>query len=133
MELPTIDHEARRASYRRLRDDLLEIRARIADVTATADSPDGLISATVAGRGELTELHLDPRLFRSPDSKALAASILDTIRDAVDDSREQITEITREYLPPGAPGRNVPRPPAGGRARPSVGGGESRGNGRRIQ
>ncbi|MCF6421164.1 YbaB/EbfC family nucleoid-associated protein [Amycolatopsis tucumanensis] len=133
MELPSIDHEARRAGYRRLRDDLLEIRSRVADVTATAESPDGLISATVAGRGELTGLRIDPRLYRSPDSTALAASILDTIRDAVDDSREQIAEITREYLPAGAAGRNVPRPSSGGRARLSVGGGESRGNGRRIQ
>ncbi|QUH03938.1 YbaB/EbfC family nucleoid-associated protein [Saccharopolyspora erythraea] len=96
---PTIDAARRRADYERLRDDLLDIRTRIADIEATADSPDGLVSATVVGRGELSELYLDPRIYRTKDSKALASSIVDTIKDAVEQSREQLFEITRQYLP----------------------------------
>lgn len=99
---PRIDVAGRRAGYERLRDDLLEIRTRIADIEVTADSADGLISATVVGRGELSELYLDPRIYRTPDSKALADSIVDTVKDAVEQSRERLFEITRQYLPPGA-------------------------------
>ncbi|AXB43230.1 YbaB/EbfC family nucleoid-associated protein [Amycolatopsis albispora] len=102
MAQPMFDAAARKAGYERLRDDLLEIRDKIAEIEATADSPDGLVSATVAGRGELSEMHLDPRIYRSPDSKALAQSIVDTIRDAVAQSQEQLFEITRQYLPPAA-------------------------------
>ncbi|MEU6642741.1 YbaB/EbfC family nucleoid-associated protein [Saccharomonospora sp. NPDC046836] len=102
MRRPMIDAAARKAGYEKLRDDLLEIRTRIADIEATADSPDGLISATVVGRGELAELYLDPRIYRATDSKALAESIVDTIKDAVARSREDLFEITREYLPPNA-------------------------------
>ncbi len=97
-----IDPAARKAGYQRLHSDLREIRTRIADIEATADSPDGLISATVVGRGELSDLYLDPRIYRSADSKALAESIVDTIKDAVAQSREQLFEITRQYLPPDA-------------------------------
>jgi DNA-binding protein YbaB len=102
MARPMIDPARRRADYERLRDDLLEVKARIADIEATADSPDGLVSATVVGRGELSELYLDPRIYRTTDSKALARSIVDTIRDAVGQTREQLFEITRRYLPPDA-------------------------------
>ncbi|MBN6040394.1 YbaB/EbfC family nucleoid-associated protein [Amycolatopsis sp. 195334CR] len=98
MARPTIDLAARRRDYARLHD----ISRRIADIEATADSSDGLVSATVVGRGELSELHLDPRLYRTMDSTALAASIVDTIKDAVEQSRRQLFEITRDYLPPGA-------------------------------
>ncbi|SFB35795.1 Conserved DNA-binding protein YbaB [Amycolatopsis marina] len=99
MERPNIDAAARKASYESLRDDLLNIRSRIADITATADSPNGLISATVVGRGELRELYLDPRIYRTADSKALAEAIVDTVHEAVEMSREQLFAITRQFLP----------------------------------
>lgn len=88
--------------HARLRAELLETRTRIAAIEVTADSPDGLVSVTVAGRGELRELHLDPRIYRAADPKALGASIVDTVRDAVGQSRRQLFEIVRRYLPPGA-------------------------------
>ncbi|WP_235999407.1 YbaB/EbfC family nucleoid-associated protein [Qaidamihabitans albus] len=97
-----IDAATPRAGYEELRDDLLEIRARIADIEVTADSPDGLISATVVGRGELSDLYLDPRIYRTKDSKALAKAIVDTISDAVAQSHDELFEITRHYLPPTA-------------------------------
>ncbi|EHR61075.1 YbaB/EbfC family nucleoid-associated protein [Saccharomonospora cyanea] len=108
MTRPVVDFTARRrASYEKLRDDLREIRARIDDIEATADSPDGLVSVTVVGRGELGELYLDPRIYRTKDSQALAASIVDTFRDAVEQAREQLFDITREYLPPEATPENT--------------------------
>ncbi|PRX47020.1 DNA-binding protein YbaB [Prauserella shujinwangii] len=99
---PMIDAATRKAEYERLRDDLLEIRARIADIEVTADSPDGLISATVVGRGELSDLYLNPRIYRTKDSRALARAIVDTIADAVARSHDELFELTRRYLPPTA-------------------------------
>lgn len=102
MRQPLIDAAARKAGYEKLRDDLLEIRTRIADIEETADSPDGLVTATVVGRGELSDLYLDPRIYRTKDSKALAESIVDTIKEAVSKSHDQLFDITREYLPDNA-------------------------------
>lgn len=70
-----IDHSAIAEKIRRLRDEL-------ATVEATADSPDGLIQATVDGRGRLLTLTLSPRIYRELSSQALADSIVDTIQAA---------------------------------------------------
>lgn len=102
MTRPLIDGTMRKARYENLRDDLAEVGRRIEEVEETADSPDGLISATVVRRGELVELYLDPRIYRTTDSKALAESIVDTIGKAVRQAQEKIFDITRDYLPPKA-------------------------------
>lgn len=60
-----------------------ELRAlRDRRVEATATSPDGLISATVDGRGRLVDLWLDERVYRAPDSKAFSRMVIDTIQAA---------------------------------------------------
>lgn len=62
-----------------LRTALLRLRA----AAATAVSPDGLITATAGGRGELTGLELDGRVLRRSDSRWLATAIVTTYREAV--------------------------------------------------
>jgi len=57
-------------------------RREIAEVEATADSPDGLVTATVNGGGELVELDLDPRIYREHDTRALAARIRAAVGEA---------------------------------------------------
>lgn len=59
-----------------------KLRDVTADIEATADSPDGLISATVNSRGDLVKLELDDRIYRTADSVALAATITATIQAA---------------------------------------------------
>ncbi|WP_158848873.1 YbaB/EbfC family nucleoid-associated protein [Saccharothrix deserti] len=61
------------SAYRRLADDLRAVQQGVqqgmAEIRATADSPDGLITATVGGRGELLDLEPNPRVYR--DSAAV--------------------------------------------------------------
>jgi DNA-binding protein YbaB len=66
-----------------LRCDLLRSQARLREVRETATSPDGLVTATVGGRGELLELRLDERVFRRSDSRWLAGAIVTTAHRAV--------------------------------------------------
>ena len=87
------------AEYARLAEDVRAAQRRMAAIRATAESEDGLISATVGEAGELVELWLDPRVYRVPDSTALARSITDTIRWAVALAREERYAIVRNYLP----------------------------------
>lgn len=82
------------------RDGLLEVRRRLADVRATAESDDGLVAATVGGRGELLELTLDPRVYRTTDARALADDILGTVRRAAAIARDEVYAITKDSLPP---------------------------------
>ncbi|GAB2922403.1 hypothetical protein GCM10027280_07030 [Micromonospora polyrhachis] len=88
--------------YERMAEDVRSIQKRSAEIRVTADSGDGLISATVGGAGELIELWLDPRIYRTPNSTALAQVITDTIRHAVALSKEEAVAIAGAYLPPGA-------------------------------
>ncbi|GAA0281594.1 YbaB/EbfC family nucleoid-associated protein [Cryptosporangium japonicum] len=68
-------------------------------LTGTAWSPDGLIKAVVGPRGHLLELDVDARVYRNPNSKALSAAIVATVRAATDDVMSQSAEILERTLP----------------------------------
>ncbi len=68
-------------------------------VTGTAWSDDRMIKAVVGPRGQLIDLEIDPRVYRKPNSKALAASILSTVRAAVDLAMKQTKEIVDQAMP----------------------------------
>ncbi|GAA1790840.1 hypothetical protein GCM10009682_11060 [Luedemannella flava] len=76
-----------------------ERQRKVFQITGTAWSDDRLIKVVVGPRGQLTELEIDPRVYRTPNSKALAASILATVRRAVEDAMRQTTEVLDEGLP----------------------------------
>jgi DNA-binding protein YbaB len=77
-----------------------DLQQRVIEVTGTAWSPDGLVKAVVGPRGHLLDLELDPRIYRTPNSKALAATIQATIRAAVEQANDKAQEIIDEYVPP---------------------------------
>jgi len=68
-------------------------------LTGTAWSPDGLIKAVVGPRGHLLELELDPRVYRNPNSKALSATIVSTVRAATEDVMARTAEIIERSVP----------------------------------
>jgi DNA-binding protein YbaB len=70
-----------------------------AEVRGRAESDDGLVSVVVDGEGNLAELDLDPRIYRSPDSAALADSIRQTIGRALEDATRQAFAVVRKVLP----------------------------------
>ncbi|GAA0479038.1 hypothetical protein Aca07nite_68370 [Actinoplanes capillaceus] len=78
---------------------LPDLQRRMLEVTGTAWSPDGMIKAVVGPRGHLLELDIDPRVLRQPNSKALSASIVQTVRAAVENAGEQSRELLSGSLP----------------------------------
>jgi DNA-binding protein YbaB len=76
-----------------------ESQRRLRAIRGLAQSPDRLVKATVGPRGQLVDLELDPRLFRNPNAKAVAAAIMATVRAAVEDSQRQAQEVRDELLP----------------------------------
>ena len=76
-----------------------DAQKKLMRVTGTAWSEDRLVKAVVGPRGQLVELDLDPRIYRKPNSKALSASILATVRAAIEDVQRQSREVMDELLP----------------------------------
>ncbi|GAA2427752.1 hypothetical protein GCM10010191_45830 [Actinomadura vinacea] len=94
----------------KLRDDLRTIRERADTVQATAESEDGLVSATVGSRGRLLHLDLDVRIFRAPDSRALAATISETLGRAREKAGKDLAALAAEVFATPPPAGRVPRP-----------------------
>jgi DNA-binding protein YbaB len=94
--------------------DAEQTQRKMFDVTGTAWSDDRLVKAVVGPRGQLVELDIDPRVYRTPNSRALATSILATVRSATDDAMAQTRQIIDAAMPadlrPGAVGAlDLPR------------------------
>lgn len=84
--------------FAQLADGIRDIQRELAAVTETAFSPDGWVSATVDARGDLRELVLDPRIYRDPDSRRLAAAIAETCRAARKAADARAFELTVRQL-----------------------------------
>jgi hypothetical protein len=80
-------------------DNVNDLQRRLLKVTGTAWSDDRMVKAVVGQRGHLVELELDPRLYRRPNSRALSASIVATVRAAIEDVQRRSQELLDESLP----------------------------------
>jgi DNA-binding protein YbaB len=76
---------------------LREAMARLGEITGAAQSPDGLVSATVAQGGRLVELTLNPRAMRH-DSRTLAESIVSAVQGAQDAAGRGSQELLETVL-----------------------------------
>ncbi len=80
-------------------DNLDGIQQRMMKVTGEAWSEDRMIRAVVGPRGQLVDLEIDPRVYRKPNSRALAAAIVGAVRLAVAEAGRKTQEIIDESLP----------------------------------
>ncbi|WP_255658029.1 YbaB/EbfC family nucleoid-associated protein [Actinoplanes sp. L3-i22] len=87
------------SDLRKATEELPGMQKRMLAVTGTAWSPDRMIKAVVGPRGHLLELEIDPRVLRQPNSKALSASIVQTVRVAIEDAGRKSAEVMDEALP----------------------------------
>ncbi len=85
--------EALRSTFERLTAQAPAIHAKARAVESTQTSRDGLICVTVGARGDLVRLDIDPRIYRRPDSRALADTIAETIQLATGKARERVVEL----------------------------------------
>lgn len=99
--------------YRQMRDDLGDAQQRIAELTATIESEDKMVTVTVDHRGDLVALELHPRAYRILDREALAEAIVDITQQATRDVRAQAKEIMQPLLPVGVAGADFADPTGG--------------------
>lgn len=88
-----------KADFERLMAEGPAVAARAREVAVTRKSRDGLVSVTVGARGELVQLDLDPRIYRRPDSRDLADSIVETVQAAAAEAQEQVVEVLSSVVP----------------------------------
>ncbi|MEV0232512.1 YbaB/EbfC family nucleoid-associated protein [Nonomuraea sp. NPDC050786] len=88
-----------RDMFRQIQDAGVELHAQARAVQVTEKSRDGLVSVTVGPRGELVRLDLDPRIYRRPDARQLADTIVETAERAAAKARERIEEILEPVIP----------------------------------
>ncbi|MGW5266419.1 YbaB/EbfC family nucleoid-associated protein [Microbispora sp. NPDC004025] len=91
-----------RAMMRRLQD----ARALVRDVTGRAESPGRTMRAVADGRGEIVELHFDPRVMRL-DREALGRQVTAVLRAAQRDAEARTRQIMDAAL---AETADVPAP-----------------------
>ncbi len=84
---------------------MLEAQEAVNASSATADAADGLVEATVSGRGELRELFLDARVYRELAPDELAAEIVAAVAAA----REQALDDAMTAYTTALPDRPRPR------------------------
>lgn len=87
------------AEVRRMAHGIGDVQKKIFQVTATAESEDGLITVTVGPRGHLIDLEIDPRIYRRPDAALLAQTIVETTRRAIEQASEEIANLYNEFVP----------------------------------
>jgi len=74
-----------------------ELAARIASLSGSARSGDGLVEIAVDSSGGVTDLRLDEQIRRQPAADT-AAQILATLAAAQDDLLTQATTVTEETV-----------------------------------
>jgi DNA-binding protein YbaB len=87
------------ADYRRSRDQLASVQRDLAGITASATSPDGLVTATVGSGGTLTELELADNAYRAHRPAQLAELILRTTEAAAAKAAERTYRTLAPVLP----------------------------------
>jgi DNA-binding protein YbaB len=75
---------------------MAEMQRRMLTINGVAWSDDRLVKAVVGPRGHLIELDIDPRVYRTPNSQALATTIVKT---AIEQTQEQAEELMGELVP----------------------------------
>lgn len=87
------------AQWDRMRSGVGDLQQKLRKVQASVTSEDGYVTATVGPRGQLVKLELDPRIYRRPNSRELAATITETVRRATDKAMESVEQLMRPFVP----------------------------------
>jgi DNA-binding protein YbaB len=95
------------SDYRRRRDDVAGLQQKLGSVSSTVKSPRQVVSVTVGGQGEITEIKFPTGAYKNMTPTELSSVILKTIQDARAKAIEQVAELLGSVLPPGFSAKEV--------------------------
>ena len=87
------------AGYRRSREQLGAVQRRLATVSETVTSEDGLVAVTVSASGSLADLEIAENAYRSLRPDELAAVIIRTTAEATARATRAAAEVLAPVLP----------------------------------
>ena len=76
----------------KLQKDFKNMQKKLKKVETSAESADGNVKAVVNGEYKLIDLKIDPAAISEGDAKKLEKTILSTVNDAVEKSKEYAAE-----------------------------------------
>ena len=85
--------------FHRLRSGVADLQEQLRAIEVVVHSDDRLITATIGPRGQLVSLDLDPRIYRDPNSRKLAAAITETVQKGARQVADRTLELCRPFLP----------------------------------
>ncbi|KEI44351.1 hypothetical protein GU90_09175 [Saccharopolyspora rectivirgula] len=89
------------SKLQQLKEDVDQAQAKLAEVGATATSRDGQITVRVNSSGVLEDISFGHG-FRHPQPERLAASIMETVRQAQREAAGQMVSIMQEFVGEGS-------------------------------
>jgi DNA-binding protein YbaB len=92
------------SEYERVRKGIDGLQQQLTALRVSVTSDDELVTATVAGDGQLAQLELSPHAYRAGDPAKLAATITATVRKASAQATERVVELISAFLPPSGVG-----------------------------
>lgn len=99
----TADHRAQiedlLADYRRSREQLASVHQRLATISESATSSDGLVTATAGSGGALTALRIAEAAYRAHRPADLAKLIVATVAEAAAQAEKRASEVMAPVLP----------------------------------
>ncbi|GIF11487.1 YbaB/EbfC family nucleoid-associated protein [Actinoplanes teichomyceticus] len=86
--------------YEELRSGVDELQRSLATMQVSAESPDGVVHATVNADGELVDLRLDQQACREWNVDTLARIIVETVQHAAAGKHRQVERLVTTHRPP---------------------------------
>lgn len=87
--------------YRKQREEAVETRRQINELTSTATAQRRTVKVTVSAQGEVTGIEFPTGAYRRLAPKELADILITTIQQARADALERVGDLMSEKLPPG--------------------------------
>jgi DNA-binding protein YbaB len=86
--------------YEEMRSGVDELQRSLATMQVSAESPDGIVQATVNSDGELVGLRLDQQACREWDVETLARLIVETVQSASAGKHRQVEQLVTAHRQP---------------------------------
>lgn len=93
--------------YRRQRESLVEVQARLRTISCAATAPRRSVTVTVGPHGELTDLRFPTNGYKKMPPAELASVILATFAEARSKALDEVANLMAPLLPPGVPARDL--------------------------
>jgi DNA-binding YbaB/EbfC family protein len=110
------------AQAQKMQQDLMSAQAELADMKIQGTAGGGLVTATVNGQGELTDLTISPEALEGGDAADTAETIADLVLAAIRDATSRVSDLQQEKMGPLAEGLGGGLPGFGGGGLPGLGG-----------